>query len=132
MRAKSPYVFAAFVLLLTCAPAFAADAQPIVPQTNCSTKLITALAWLQLSACPQAFCNDDGDCQSLCPDDPGAFCNLSTGTCTYSTGSGPGAGGCQSGSLCTPARFCNDNSDCASCFEGCSGYCAPDGICRLI
>jgi len=132
MRVKSPYILAAFVLLLACVPAFAADPQPVAPQTNCSAKAIAAPTWLQLSVCRQSFCTDDQYCRSICPSDPGAYCNLSTGTCTYSTGGGTGGGGCQSGSLCSPARYCLDNSDCASCFGGCAGYCAPDGVCRLI
>lgn len=130
MNKKNLYLLAAVVLLLACAPAFAAE--PATPRTGCPNELTSALPWLDLAVCPQAFCFDDDDCRSICPSDPGAFCNLSTGTCTYPSGGGPGGGNCTSNAICRPARFCNDQSDCTSCFGGCAGYCAADGICRLI
>lgn len=132
MQKKNPCILAALTLFLALTPAFAADLAPIAPAANCSQELTAATSWQQRSFCPQSFCTDDDYCQSLCPSNPGSYCNLFTSTCVYPTGGGPGGGGCQSGALCTPGRFCNDQSDCASCTGGCPGYCAADGICRLI
>ncbi len=132
MKKKNLYFLAAIAsitLLLTCAPAFADE--PIMPQAGCSNELTSVLSWLDLTVCPQAFCNDDDDCRSICPSDPRSACNLSTGTCTYSSGGGTGGGGCSHNAIWSPGRFCNDQSDCTSCFGGCSGYCAADGICRV-
>ncbi len=134
MNPKSPclLVFAAAALFLS-APAFAADAAPLPAPALCSTQPPLALPWLQLTVCPQSFCNDDDECRGLCPSDPGAYCQLSTWTCVYpSSGGSGGGGGCQSGSICTPARFCDGLNNCSTCGNGCSGYCASDGICRVI
>lgn len=129
MKKKSLYLLALLALLGASVPAWA-DAVP--PAAACATEL-SGLApdWMPLT-CPQSFCLDDDHCRSICPSDPGATCNLSTGTCSYSGGSGPGGGSCSSGALCTPGRFCNDHDDCSSCLGGCSGYCAPDSVCRII
>jgi len=113
------------------APVLAAPGAPV----SCDTFLGTAVGEAPvgpLNLCSQSFCNDDDDCQAACPSDPGAFCSFSSWTCVYPGGSGSGGPGCQSGSICSPARFCNDLSDCSSCDGGCSGYCAVDGVCRIL
>jgi hypothetical protein len=130
MSKLSPFL--ALALLLAGAPAFAAGAAPGAPRASCPTEpAALAPSWLvNTAACNQGFCNDDQDCRELCPDDPGATCDLGTWTCVFSPGSGS-SGSCQSGSVCSPARFCQDHGDCAAC-DGCSGYCAADSVCRVL
>jgi hypothetical protein len=134
MNTRKNCLLVAIALFLPLAPAFAADAAPVAPSSACSTELTSLPPWLALTACADAFCNNDDDCRSACPNATTAICNVSTETCTYSfsSGGGPGTGSCQSGALCLPLRDCFDNSDCASCTGGCAGFCAPDGVCRLL
>jgi hypothetical protein len=132
MNKRALCMFLATALLLACAPAFAAE--PIPPRAACSNDLTGTPAWQPRMICPESFCNDDWYCTEACPSNPDSYCNLFTYTCVYPGSGGPGSGGgsCPSGGVCAPGRFCNSNSDCTSCTGGCSGYCAGDGICRVL
>lgn len=67
------------------------------------------------TAC-NAFCQDDADCRSACPNDPGVYC--SDYLCVGSGGGGGGGGG----GTCN--AFCQDDADCASACPHVSAYCS--------
>jgi hypothetical protein len=121
--------FGVAALLFAASPSLGAESALF---GACDQAAVAPLPWIEQSACPQAFCGSDDDCRSVCPSDPSTFCSPFTYTCVYSPGSNPGGGSCQSGSVCGPGRFCNDDSDCTSCAGGCSGFCASDGVCRVL
>jgi hypothetical protein len=121
---------------LTCATAAsAATPNPCAPSAS-PAKPASFEAWLAASPALQAatvgiclgrHCMDDDDC--ACTAAQGALC--AAGSCVYSY-PGTGGGSPQSGALCLPGRHCNDSSDCTFCDFGATGFCAGDGVCRVV